>query len=86
MRAFVKEPERWAAATATAEPARVREIFAPDMRARTVSALIVAVIALITWWSCNAFIQAMSNSLAGAEAGSAAGWMPPPPRCSSATG
>jgi MFS family permease len=69
VRAFIKEPERWTAAAATAKPARVREIFAPDMRARTFSALIVAVIALITWWSCNAFIQAMSNSLAGAEAG-----------------
>ena len=69
VRAFIKEPERWTATAATAKPARVREIFAPDMRARTVSALIVAVIALITWWSCNAFIQAMSNSLAGAEAG-----------------
>ena len=29
VRAFVKEPERWAAAAATAAPARVREIFAP---------------------------------------------------------
>jgi hypothetical protein len=67
VRAFIKEPERWAATAATAAPARVREIFAPDMRARTISALIVAVIALITWWTCNAFIQAMSNSLAGAE-------------------
>ena len=38
------------------------------MRARTVSALIVAVVALITWWTCNAFIQALANSLAGAEA------------------
>jgi hypothetical protein len=68
VRAFIKEPERWTAAAATAKPARVREIFAPDMRGRTASALIVAVIALITWWTCNAFIQAMSNSLSGAEA------------------
>ena len=49
----------------TAAPARVREIFAPDMRARTVSALIVTFVALITWWTCNAFIQALANSARG---------------------
>ncbi|HUQ11143.1 MAG TPA: MFS transporter [Steroidobacteraceae bacterium] len=68
VRAFVREPERWAMATANAAPARLREIFAPGMRARTVSALIVTVVALITWWTCNAFLQALANSLAGAEA------------------
>src|SRR5262245_7009552 len=40
VRFFVREPERWANATARAAPARVREIFAPGVRARTVSALI----------------------------------------------
>jgi MFS family permease len=68
VRAFVREPERWASATANAAPARVREIFAPGMRARTVSALIVTLVALITWWTCNAFLQALANSLAGVEA------------------
>jgi MFS family permease len=68
VRIFVHEPERWAKTAATARPARVREIFSPEMRARTFSALIVTVVALITWWSCNAFIQALANSLAGAEA------------------
>src|SRR5687767_170758 len=37
VRAFIKEPERWTAAAARSKPARVREIFASDMRARTVS-------------------------------------------------
>jgi hypothetical protein len=64
----VREPERWAAATANAAPARVREIFAPGVRARTLSALIVTLVALITWWTCNAFLQALANSLAGVEA------------------
>jgi MFS family permease len=68
VRFFVHEPEKWAQATANAAPARVREIFAPGMRARTVSALIVTVVALITWWSCNAFLQALANAMAGAEA------------------
>lgn len=68
VRAFVREPERWAAATVNAAPARVREIFAPAVRARTASALIVTLVALITWWTCNAFLQALANSLAGVEA------------------
>lgn len=68
VRAFVREPERWANATANAAPARVREIFAPDMRARTISALIVTLVALITWWTCNIFLQSLANTLAGVEA------------------
>jgi MFS family permease len=68
VRFFVHEPERWASATAKAPSARVREIFAPGMRARTASALIVTIVALITWWTCNAFLQTLANSLAGAEA------------------
>jgi MFS family permease len=68
VRMFIHEPERWTAAASTAAPARVREIFAPGIRKRTVSALIVTFVALITWWTCNAFIQALVNTLAGAEA------------------
>jgi len=68
VRIFIHEPERWTAAASTAAPARVREIFAPGIRKRTVSALIVTFVALITWWTCNAFIQSLVNTLAGAEA------------------
>jgi MFS family permease len=68
VRMFIHEPERWTATAATAAPARVREIFAPGIRRRTVSALIVTFVALITWWTCNAFIQSLANTLAGAEA------------------
>jgi MFS family permease len=68
VRMFIREPERWSTAAATAAPARVREIFAPGMRKRTVSALIVTFVALITWWTCNAFIQSLVNTLAGVEA------------------
>jgi cyanate permease len=46
----------------------LREIFAPDIWPRTRSALIVAVVALITWWSCNAFIPVVVANLAQAEA------------------
>jgi len=68
VRMFIHEPERWTAAASSAAPARVREIFAPGMRKRTVSALIVTFVALITWWTCNAFIQSLVNTLAGVEA------------------
>jgi MFS family permease len=68
VRMFVKEPEKWRSAASAAPPARLREIFAPEIRPRTISALIVTLIALITWWSCNAFIPAVANGLAGAEA------------------
>jgi MFS family permease len=68
VRFFVHEPERWASAASKAAPARVREIFAPGMRARTASALIVTVVALITWWTCNAFLQTLANFLAGVQA------------------
>ena len=59
VRMFVKEPERWTAAAATAaRRARVREIFAPGHAARARSARSSSPsIALITWWTCNAFIQ-----------------------------
>jgi MFS family permease len=68
VRSFVKEPEKWVSAAASAAPARLREIFAPMLRPRTVSALIVAIIALIAWWSCNAFIPVTATTMAQAEA------------------
>src|SRR5688572_3062535 len=68
VRLFVKEPEKWASAAANAPPARLREIFAPGLRSRTISALIVAIIALIAWWSCNAFIPVIATAMAQHEA------------------
>jgi MFS family permease len=68
VRSFVKEPEKWANAAANAAPARLREIFEPALRPRTVSALIVAIIALIAWWGCNAFIPVTATTMAQAEA------------------
>jgi MFS family permease len=68
VRLFVKEPEKWARAASTAPPARLREIFAPALFAQTRSALIVAIIALIAWWSCNAFIPVLATAMAQAEA------------------
>ena len=57
VRLFVKEPERWVqTAQAASVPApRIRELFAPVFWPRTRSALLMTFVALLTWWSCNAF-------------------------------
>jgi MFS family permease len=64
VRLFVREPERWkSAATATPAP-RIRELFSHSYRAITFSGFFMAVIALITWWSCNAFLPVVVTGLA----------------------
>ena len=67
VRLFIKEPERWQKAGATASP-KISELFSPEFRAITLSGLGMALVALITWWSCNAFIQAIATGLANVEA------------------
>jgi MFS family permease len=62
VRLFVHEPERWQAARAA--PAPWRELFGPQFRRRTLWGTFVAVIALVSWWSCNAFIPVLSTGLA----------------------
>lgn len=68
VRIFIREPERWKDAAAHSKPPAVIELFTPAYRALTVSGLSMAVVALITWWSCNAFIGVVSSGLAGVEA------------------
>lgn len=68
MRLFIREPERWMhVATAGAHP-RLREIFTPQYLKLTLSGLAMSVVALITWWSCNAFIPIVATGLAAATA------------------
>ena len=67
VRVFLKEPERWASLKERAVP-KVRELFTPAHIALTVSGLITAITALITWWSCNAFIPVIASGLAQVEA------------------
>jgi MFS family permease len=64
VRLFVKEPERWKETAAQSAPPRLRELFAPGMARVTLGGLAMAVIALLTWWSCNAFIAMVSTGLA----------------------
>ncbi|HEY2406418.1 MAG TPA: hypothetical protein VGI10_10470, partial [Polyangiaceae bacterium] len=44
--------------------ARIRELFEPAYRRRTLGGLALALVALVTWWSCSAFIPAVASSLA----------------------
>ncbi len=60
IRLKVKEPETWQ----PAEEPRVAELFTPALRRRTLGGLAMAIVALITWWSCSAFIPAVAASLA----------------------
>jgi MFS family permease len=69
VRIFVKEPERWKAAAATAQHPAIRELFDDRHRAYTLSGFFMAVTALITWWSCNAFIPVVSAGLAQTASG-----------------
>lgn len=63
VRLFVREPERWQAVHGTAIVSW-REIFSLAYRRITIWGTIVTVIALTTWWSCNAFIPTVSTRLA----------------------
>jgi MFS family permease len=64
VRIFVKEPERWKTAAATAKAPAIAELFDAKHRPYTRSGFFMAVTALITWWSCNAFIPVVASGLA----------------------
>jgi len=67
VRAFIKEPEKWCAAGGPKIVTRIGELFSPQYRALTISGLSMAIIALITWWSCNALQSVAATLLAQAE-------------------
>lgn len=68
VRMFLKEPERWKQAVANTAPPRLAELFSPQFRRITLSGFLMALIALLTWWSCNAFLPVVATGLAQAEA------------------
>jgi MFS family permease len=71
VRSFLRESPRWQASQASAPaPSAPRELFAPGLRAATLSGVFVAVTAVLTWWACNAFIPLLGGTLA-AEAAAA---------------
>jgi len=68
VRLFVREPARWTAHGRGAAPPRIQELFTPAHRAAALSGLCMSIVALVTWWSCNAFIPLVATGLAAAEA------------------
>lgn len=64
VRLLIKEPERWKVVASTTPPARLSELFTPENRRATISGFAMAVTALLTWWSCNAFIPVIAAGLA----------------------
>jgi uncharacterized membrane protein (UPF0136 family) len=75
VRLFVREPERWNQAAAAGAPPRIAELFTPEHRRATLGGFAMAVVALITWWSVNAFISIVASGLAR-ETASAGGLDP----------
>ncbi len=63
VRLFVREPERWTRNTERSHT-RLQDIFTPELRRITLWGTFVAVVALVTWWSCNAFIPTIATGLA----------------------
>ena len=68
VRWFVKEPERWQKVAQASAPPRLRELFSPAYRRLTLSGFLMALVALLAWWSCNAFIPVVATGLAQASA------------------
>ncbi len=68
VRIFVREPERWRETAATHKPASIADLFHPEYRALTLSGFLMALTALVMWWSCNAFIPVVATGLAQVEA------------------
>jgi MFS family permease len=67
VRLFIKEPERWKS-VASEGHAKIAELFSPQYIRITLSGFVMAVTALIMWWSCNAFIPVVAKGLSVREA------------------
>jgi MFS family permease len=72
VRLLVREPERWRKIHGSQPRARLRDLFTPGIRGIVVRGTMLAVVALIAWWSCNAFIPTVAAGLAQ-DAAAAAG-------------
>jgi len=64
VRMFVKEPERWKAVKARVAPPVLRDLFGPEVIGVTIRGTLMAIVALVAWWSCNAFIPSIASGLA----------------------
>lgn len=60
IRLLVKEPEGWIRGQ---ETPKIRELFSLELRRKTTGGLAIVTVALITWWTCNAFTPAIASFL-----------------------
>jgi MFS family permease len=56
----VQEPEGW---KPTVRQPKIAELFTPELRAKTIGGTCLAAVALISWWTCNAFIPLICSLL-----------------------
>jgi MFS family permease len=71
VRVFIKEPEKWQEVASDQKHApTISELFTPERRKATIGGILMALVALITWWSCNTFSALIAAQLAQAEAAS----------------
>lgn len=68
VRWFIHEPEQWTVQQRSSEPVRLRELFSPGVLRLTFCGVSTALIALITWWSTNAFLPTVATEIARASA------------------
>ncbi|MBW4510415.1 MAG: MFS transporter [Scytonematopsis contorta HA4267-MV1] len=61
---LIKEPERWQNTQRNVTPAKISELFSRQNLPLTVSGFLMALAALLTWWSCNAFIPVIATGFA----------------------
>jgi MFS family permease len=61
IRLKVREPDSW---EQRKEVPRLRDLFTPEMRSRTIGGIALSAVALIAWWSISAFIPALASFLA----------------------
>lgn len=73
VRLFVKEPERWKSVAATIPP-KISELFSASLRPVTIGGLMMAIVALLCWWSNNAFIPTVANGLAATVGANGEEW------------
>jgi MFS family permease len=61
IRRGLKEPERWK--SAERPKSSLSELFSPELRRRTVGGMLIATIALVTFWVVNAFLPVVAAFL-----------------------
>jgi len=65
VRYFLHEPESWSAQRQrAASPVRLRELFQSPVRRLTICGTLTALVALIAWWSSNAFLPTVATEAA----------------------